>query len=93
VTLVQVTPRGVWGQTLQPTVTTLASWLSPQAPDSGASVEEFRAPVLARVRTRIDGRHPHLVVVERRPLDHDKAARSRHGAASPLRRAICRWRC
>jgi hypothetical protein len=41
VPLVQVTPRGVWGQTLRPTVTTLASLLSPQASDTGASVEEL----------------------------------------------------
>jgi hypothetical protein len=41
VPLVQVTPRGVWGQTLQPTFTTLASWLGPQTPDTPASLEEL----------------------------------------------------
>jgi hypothetical protein len=41
VPLVQVTPRGVWGQTLQPTFTTLASWLGLPAPEARASVAEF----------------------------------------------------
>ena len=31
VPLVQITPRGVWGRTLQPTVTTLATWLDDRA--------------------------------------------------------------
>ena len=41
VPLVQVTPRGVWGLTLPPTVTTLASWVGPKAPDTGTGVDEF----------------------------------------------------
>lgn len=41
VPLVQVTPRGVWGKTMQPTVTTLGSWLDPRSPESGATVDEY----------------------------------------------------
>lgn len=40
VPLVQVTPRGVWGQTLQPTVTTLTSWLGDDA-TIDSSVDEL----------------------------------------------------
>jgi hypothetical protein len=39
VPLVQVTPRGVWGKTMQPTVTTLASWVGRD--ESGAEVDEL----------------------------------------------------
>jgi len=41
VPLVQVTPRGVWGKTLQPTVTTLGGWLDARSPEPGASVDEY----------------------------------------------------
>lgn len=37
--LVQVTPRGVWGRSMQPTVTTLEEWLG--APPSAGSLEEL----------------------------------------------------
>jgi Winged helix DNA-binding domain len=40
VPLVQVTPRGVWGRTAQPTVTTLAGWLGEQ-PAAPAAVDEY----------------------------------------------------
>jgi hypothetical protein len=40
VPLVQVTPRGVWGRTLQPTVTTLRSWLG-GAEEAAAGVDEL----------------------------------------------------
>jgi len=40
VPLVQVTPRGVWGETLQPTNTTLTSWLR-RAPAITMSVDEL----------------------------------------------------
>jgi len=40
VPLVQVTPRGVWGRRMQPTVTTLARWLGAEpAPRQGGSDE------------------------------------------------------
>jgi hypothetical protein len=38
--LVQVPPRGVWGKTLRPTVTTLESWLGP-AGEAEQSLEEL----------------------------------------------------
>jgi hypothetical protein len=38
--LVQVTPRGVWGRTLQPTVTTLESWLGEEEAGGGSSLDE-----------------------------------------------------
>jgi hypothetical protein len=39
VPLVQITPRGVWGKTLKPTVTTLAAWLEESAGDSATADE------------------------------------------------------
>jgi hypothetical protein len=39
VPLVQVTPRGVWGATMQPTVTTLSGWVGSEP--VGASVDEL----------------------------------------------------
>ncbi|HZT15968.1 MAG TPA: winged helix DNA-binding domain-containing protein [Gaiellaceae bacterium] len=39
--LVQVTPRGVWGRTLQPTVTTLDAWLANGPPVAAASVDDL----------------------------------------------------
>jgi Winged helix DNA-binding domain len=39
VPLVQITPRGVWGKTLQPTMTTLAAWLEGLPPGSGTTEE------------------------------------------------------
>jgi hypothetical protein len=38
--LVQVTPRGVWGMTMQPTVTTLACWLGRES-SADASLDEL----------------------------------------------------
>lgn len=40
VPLVQVTPRGVWGRTLQPTMTTLAAWFD-EAPTPDANLEDL----------------------------------------------------
>jgi hypothetical protein len=40
VPLVQVTPRGVWGKTLQPTLTTLSNWLGP-GPAVTTSVDDL----------------------------------------------------
>jgi hypothetical protein len=40
VPLVQVTPRGVWGRTLQPTMTTLGAWRG-DVPTSGGTVDEL----------------------------------------------------
>jgi len=40
VPLVQVTPRGVWGQRLAPTVTTLAAWLG-REPRGDSTVDEL----------------------------------------------------
>jgi hypothetical protein len=40
VPLVQVTPRGVWGKSMQPTVTTLASWLGDDS-TAEASADEL----------------------------------------------------
>lgn len=39
--LVQVTPRGVWGRTLQPTVTTLDRWLAGHPPVAASTVDEL----------------------------------------------------
>ena len=58
VPLVQVTPRGVWGRTLQAKVTTLSSWVG-RPPDSPTDAEElvvrylraFSPATLADIRT------------------------------------------
>jgi Winged helix DNA-binding domain len=41
VPLVQVTPRGVWRQTLQTTFTTLERWLGPQTPEESPDEREL----------------------------------------------------
>lgn len=41
VPLVQVTPRGVWGASMQPTVTTLDAWLGQDERVDGATAEEL----------------------------------------------------
>ena len=81
--LVQITPRGVWGKTLQPTVTTLNAWLD-EAPGVDATVDElvlrylraFGPATAADVRTWswLTDVRP---VLERLPLRVDRDERGR----------------
>lgn len=41
VPIVQVTPRGVWGATMQPTVTTLEGWLGPDSDAAASTLDEL----------------------------------------------------
>ncbi len=90
--LVQVTPRGVWGRAMQPTITTLRSWLEATDQAAAVSVDElvqrylraFGPATSADVRTWSGLTDLQTVVARLRPQlrsYRDEAGRELHDVA------------